>query len=143
MRPIGIPEIQTKLTEAFTNGLIEAYGPALGTLGREIILYQRRGKLDSDKLRSCMELDSTPVLQAIVANKVTGSTLLGVRSLMIGAALLDDRAGVVRWATEGRNRCAISDNGWPETAPQWQSVLTAPDQFIQLARQIKYFMNQI
>lgn len=143
MHTICVPEVQAKLAEAFASGLREAYGPALGTLGRDVILYHPLVTLHLDELKRCVELESAPVLKAIIANKVTGTTLLEIRSLLVGAALLGDKAGVIRWATEGKNRCADGGGNWPATALEWEAALATPDQFIQLARQIKYFMHQI
>ncbi|MEI6085756.1 MAG: hypothetical protein WCS70_15840 [Verrucomicrobiota bacterium] len=140
---IALREVQTVLTDAFATGLRLRYGPDLGALYREVAEYRPRVSLDEAALRRCVELDTPPAVQNIVANKVTGATLRAFRSLLIGGALLGDKSAVERWATEGLNRCQYGDGDWPTTRPQWQAVLKDPDGFIQMARQIKYYLNQL
>jgi hypothetical protein len=125
------------------DGLQKRYGPVLARLYREVIEYRPRVPLDDDQLRHYVELDSAPVLYDIVANKVSGGTLRAFPSLMIGNALLENKDAVVRWATEGLQHSQHGTGDWPATKPQWQAVLDAPDEFIQIARQIKYLLNQI
>jgi len=143
MQPIGLREEQTTLTDAFVEGLQRRYGPELASLYREVIDYRLHVTLAGDELRHCVELDTAPALQDIVANKVSGATFRAFRALLIGGALQDDRKAVVRWATEGLNRCQQGDGEWPATRAEWQTVLADPDSFIHMARQIKYFLNQL
>ena len=143
MRQIGLEEVQARLVSAFAAGLQKTYGPDLGVLCREVIMYRPRLMLDEAALKQCVAIDSTPVLKAIVTNTISGATLRGFRTLMIGEALLADEDAVVRWATEGLNRHADCVGEWPASTAQWQVVLRDPDQFIQLARQIKFFLNQL
>lgn len=143
MRPIGLREAQTALIDALADGLQKRHGPALTPLYREVIEYRQHVPLAEDQLRRFVQVDSTPVVHDIVANKVTGGTLRALRSLMIGTALLGDKDALVRWATEGQQRCQHNTPEWQATEPQWQAVLADPDAFIQMTRQIKYFLNQI
>ncbi|MCG3147883.1 MAG: hypothetical protein PCFJNLEI_01324 [Verrucomicrobiae bacterium] len=137
-----LKDVQTVLTDAFEAGLRQKYGADFARLFRDVIEYRPRVDLDVAELHRCVELDTTPVLKDIVANQVTGATLRAVRSLLIACALLADRTGVERWATELLNRCSQGGGDWPATTAQWQAVMKDPLQFIQVARQIKYFLNQ-
>jgi hypothetical protein len=143
MKQIGIPQIQQQLADAFEDGLRRKFDRDLASLYREVALYRQGYYLDPDELRHSIEADTTPVLNDIVGNQVTGVTMRGIRSLIIGAALQGDKAGVIRWATEASQRCTTVGHEWPQTTPLWAAVLKDPEQFILVARQIKYFVNQL
>ena len=139
----GIAEVQRDLRQVFEVGLREKYGEPLGGMLGEVIAFYQGVKLDPAQLQKIVDNDATPVLSAVVSNRVDGATLRAMRSQVIGSALMTNKQAVVRWATEGLNRSRRMPGNWADTAPQWQQVLDDPDQFILLARQIKHFMNQI
>jgi len=144
MRQIDyVQEMQTTLTDAFEAGLRQHYDPVFARLCRRVIDYRPRAHLDDETLERCVKLDTAPVLKDIVANQVSGATLRALVALLIGSALQDDRAAVVRWATEALTRCQHGDGEWPTTDAEWQVVLNDPDEFSRVARQIKHFLNQI
>lgn len=143
MNQIGIPQVQQQIAEAFEDGLRRKFDRDLAPLYREVALYRQGYFLDADELRQTIETDTAPVLNDIVGNQVTGSTMRGIRALLIGAALQGDKAGVIRWATEASHRCAGTNHEWPQTGPLWAAVLKDPEQFILAARQVKFFVNQL
>jgi hypothetical protein len=138
-----LKDVQAQLLEAFEAGLRTQWGEELARLGRHVAEYRPGVRFGADELRRSVELDTAPVLKDIVANQVTGATLRALRSVLMGCALQADRSAVERWATELLTRCPHAGGEWPGTAPLWQTVLKNPDEFIRLARQIKYFLNQV
>jgi hypothetical protein len=140
---IGIPEIQRELRDCFTASLPQKYGEVLGALLTEVVAYSPRERLDPAHLRATLDANGAAIVNALLANRVTESTMLAIRTQMIGSALLGDKAGVVRWATEGLSRCQRIGGHWTKTGPQWQLVLDDPERLMLYARQVKYFMNQV
>jgi hypothetical protein len=144
MMQLGIREVQQELAAAFENGLRLTYGGDLAPLYREVAGYYKGVALDPDQLKHHRDLDTAAALDAIIGNQVRSSTLGSIRSAMISCALLQDRDGLVRWATEGASRAQQMDEpAIKATRPQWEAVLKDPDRFIFMARQIKFFMNQM
>lgn len=144
MMHIGIREIQKQLADAFENGLRLTYGNDRAALYREVALYYPGVGLDTPQLQRNNDLDTAAALSAIVGNRVQPGTLHNIRAAMIGCALLMDKPGTIRWATEGLSRVQhMTEPAARHTLPQWQSVLRDPDEFIRMARQIKFFMNQM
>jgi hypothetical protein len=140
---IGIPEMQRDLRDCFAASLRQRYGDNLGGLLTEAVTYSPRGRLEPGQLRASLDANAAAIVNALLSNRVTESTLLGIRTQMIGSALLGDKPAVIRWATEGLNRCQRVGGHWAKTEPQWQFVLQDTDRLILYARQVKYFMNQI
>ena len=140
---IGNQATQRELMSCFETGLQQRYGSTLGALYGEVVRYHAGSYLEIDELREALNTHAIPVLRAILEGKVIPATLLAVRSLMIGSALVDEREAVIRWAMEGLNRSRKFGGEWAQTEPQWQAVLENPDQFMFYTRQIKYFLMQI
>ena len=135
--------IQREIATAFDNGLRMRYGDVLGPLYSEVFRYRAGSFMEMDELRTELDTEAVPVLQAILNNKVEPPTLHAIRSLMIGCAITGDRNAVLRWATEGLNRARQFGGEWTKTVPQWESVQKDPGQFLLYARQIKFFLMQI
>ena len=140
---IGNETIQREIATAFEDGLHRQYGPVRGALYGEVARYRAGASLAHEELRHDLDATALPVLEALVRNQVKDSTLLIIRSLMIGAALSNDREAVIRWATVGLDRAPQLGADWAATEPQWQCVLADPAQFIFYSRQIKSYLNQI
>lgn len=136
-------DLQAELVAAFETGLRAKFGDLVGGIMTQIIKYHHGESLNSARLREIVEADAGSVLNSIVLNRIDGGTMLALRSCTIGSAILDDKDAVVRWATEGHNRCKQVDGEWPGTVPQWQWILSNTYTFIYHARQIKRAFNQL
>jgi hypothetical protein len=134
---------RVEIQEAFTLGLRQKFGDAMGDVLSEVIQFYQGTELDNDTLQKIREDDSAAVLSGIVANTVTGATMRGIRGQMIAAAIMADKDGVLRWATQGLNRCDRAGGEWAGSRGQWEWVLQNPDRFIVYARHVKYLFNQI
>lgn len=137
----GDMDLQAELVEAFSIGLKAKFGPVIGELMTQIVLYRHAERLTPDKLREAIELDAGAILNNIVTNRVDGGTMRCIRSCTIASALLDDREAVNRWATEGYHRCSQVEGEWPETLGQWQWILNNAYTFVYYARQLKRAFN--
>jgi hypothetical protein len=149
---IGLPDIQRELRSAFEGGLRRQYGDLLGKMLADVaayrdralvVAYRDRPKLTMEWLRQAVDNDAAALVSAIIANRMDASMMMMIREQMIGNALLNDRDAVVRWATEGLNRCKRVGGPWAETEAQWKLVLDDPARYMLYSRQVKYFMNQI
>ena len=138
----GIKEIQKELKTALENGLRQQFGDLMGGILMDVVNYRERVEINSQRLRELVENDAVAVVGAIVANRADGALMLMIRSQMIGSALLSDRDAVVRWATDGLNRCRRVAGPWSDTERQWQWVLEDPNRYMIYSRQLKYFLNQ-
>jgi hypothetical protein len=134
---------QLALARAFADGLNHQFGPVLGGLLAAVVQYRPNGRLDQKQLTAQLETDAGAILGAVVAHHVDTGTLHLIRGNTIGCAILRDRAGVVRWATEGRNQSERTGKGWEQSAPQWQYILENPDRFIRYVHEVKTFQNQV
>jgi hypothetical protein len=140
---MGIVEIRRDLKAAFESGLQQKFGAGLGALLAEAAVHGPHGKIDLEQLRRTLENDAAAIVTGIVANRADAPMLLLLRNQMIGSAIVEDKAAVKRWATEGLNRCRRVAGPWAETAPQWQWVRDNTDAFCTYTRQVKYFVNQL
>jgi len=140
---LGILEVRRDLRLAFENGLRLKFGDAAGPLLAEVISYGPHGKLDLVRLRHTLEEDAAAVVAGIVANRLDPSLMVLLRNQMIGCALIEDKEGVRRWATEGANRCQRIGGPWAATLPQWQWALEKPNELTIYARHLKYLFNQL
>jgi hypothetical protein len=143
MASIALESYQKELRESFKEGARVKLGNVIGGLVGAVAEFHPTTELDPTRIKTFMDGDATAVVKAIMANRHDGATLQMIRHQMIGAALLNDREAVVRWATEGANRCERAGNSWAETVDQWRWVLGKPDVFITYARQVKAFTNQL
>jgi hypothetical protein len=108
--------IHRKLTAAFETGLRQKYPTPLGTLLADAVGFNPRGKLDPNKLRASLSDEAVATVAGIVANRADAPLMLMIRSQMIGHAVLYDRDGVIRWATEGLTRCVRVAGPWTAMA---------------------------
>jgi hypothetical protein len=113
----------------------------LGGLLAEVLAYRFHAKLDFKSLQEIVDTDAAAAVSAILANRVDGTSMQMIRTAMIGCALLEDKAGIERWATEGLHRSKRVGGPWFDTERQWQCVLDDPSRFILYARQLKFFLN--
>ena len=139
----GDMDLQAELVAAFESGLRAKFGDLIGEIMTQIIKYHHGEHLNATRLRELAEADAGSVLNSIVLNRIDGGTMRTLRACTIGSAILDDKESVIRWATEGLNRCKQLDGEWPGTAPQWQWILSNTYTFIYYARQIKRAFNQM
>ena len=139
----GDMDLQAELVAAFEAGLRAKFGDLIGEIMTQIIKYHHGENLNSTRLRELVEADAGSALSSIVLNRIDGGTMRTVRACTIGSAILDDKESVIRWATEGLNRCKQVDGEWPATVPQWQWMLSNTYTFIYYARQIKRAFNQM
>lgn len=134
---------RTEIQEAFITGLCQKFGPVMGAMLAEVIPFYAGVELDSEMLKKVRDDDAAAVLSGILSGTANGATMRGIRGQLIASALMADRDSVVRWATEGQNRCTRTGEEWAATLPQWQWVLDNPDRFIVYARHLKYLFNQL
>jgi hypothetical protein len=135
--------IQRKLTTAFAAGLRQELGEPVGSLLRAVAEYFPHTYLDNERLKQIADADKGVVVQAILANQLTESTMRQIQRNTITSALLADKDGVSRWATEGLNRCRQCPSPWPETAAGWQWILDNSSQYMTYCREVKCFQNQM
>ena len=134
---------RVEIQEAFAVGLRQKFGDEMGEILNEVIQFYQGTELDQETMQKIRDDDSAAVLNAIVSNAVTGATMRGIRGQMIAAAIMADKDGVLRWATQGLNRCDRAGGEWASTKAQWEWVLQNPDRFIVYSRHVKYLLNQI
>jgi hypothetical protein len=135
--------VQQSLREAFEIGLRQKFGEPVGPVLSWGLDYYPQSDLTPDQLRQFLSIDAGVVVNAIVASKVMPATMNQIRTNTITCALLDDRAGLCRWATEGLNRCASQPAPWPATDLHWRWILDNPSQYIVYCRELKKFLNQL
>lgn len=140
---IGVVKINREMVWAMEAGLRKQFGEPLGSLLADAVSFGSHGLFDLNKVRHNLSDEAAAIVAGIVANRADAPMMLMLRNQMIGHAILHDRDGVVRWATEGLNRCKRVNGPWLETIPQWQWVLDNTDRYILYVRQLKLFLNQL
>ena len=140
-KPTG--DLLKELDIAFQESLRRKFGEVIGGLLGDVATYYHQTTLEPAQLREILDTDVGAAVNAIVANKGDGSTMRLIRDQMVGSALIMDKDGVTRWATEGLNRCERAGGLWKASPPQWRWVLEDPDRYILYARQVKRFLHQI
>jgi len=140
---LGLPNVQRELRSAIECGLVRQFGEMVGKMLMDVVAYREHLKLNAEWLRKALDNDATALVAAIIGNRMDAALMLMIRDQMIGCALLNDRDGVVRWATEGLNRYKRVSGPWAETEAQWKYVLEDPSRYMLYSRQVKFFLNQI
>jgi hypothetical protein len=136
-------DVQKRIRESFEAGLIQKFEEPVGRILADAIGYMPREWLSHDRLKELVDRDTPPIVASIIQGRVNASTMLQLRSAIIGYALLHDRDAVVRWAKEGATHAPRLGGEWPSTIGEWEWILAHPDRYILLVRELKEFLNQV